>query len=96
MFCCKKQGVGTGVIVLHLLVLGVAGAAFAACRIMKKCRCGGNKTLFSDLGLCFDGEEKDVDFGCIVPDTNNDVRSDENAVVNSEGRTINTPNPLMD
>ena len=98
MYLCKRKTPETRMIAMGVLILGAIGAALALWTLIKKTRCclGNKKDLFPDFDLSFDGEEKDVDFGCIVPDTNDDVRSDENAVVNSENRTINTPNPLMD
>ncbi len=89
MFCCKKR---KNAAVIMLLAVGAAAVGYAAYKMYRKCKYGK----FPDLGICFEDGELDCDFGCRVPDTDNDVRSDENAVVNSENRTINTPNPLND
>ncbi len=95
-FCNKRKSMGE-TIVLALHVAGIAVAvAYAICRICKRCKCREKRSYLPDLDYCGCDGERDVDFGCIVPDTDDDVRSDENAVVNSESRTINTPNPLMD
>ncbi len=99
MFCCKKRkSTAETVGIMLLAAVAIAAVSFAAYKMYKKCKCGCKKGMgiFPDLGICFEDGELDCDFGCRIPDTDNDVRSDENAVVNSENRTINTPNPLTD
>lgn len=91
MFYSKKKNCYAGtVLTLHLLV-GAAAAGYLLWR--NRCTCKKKKP-FPNLDLCFSGlAEKDHDCGCgcRVPDTDNDLRSDENRVVNSENRLINTP-----
>ncbi len=98
MFCKKTKSTAETVGMTLLAATAVAAIGYAAYKVYKKCKCkcGKKTSLFEDLGICFEDGEIDSDFGCRVPDTDNDVRSDENAVVNSENRTINTPNSLTD
>ncbi len=95
-YCKKKRSAAETVGIMLLAATALAAVGFAAYKMYKKCKCGKKMGIFPDLGICFEDGELDYDFGCRVPDTDNDVRSDENAVVNSESRTINTPNPLTD
>ncbi|MBO5305629.1 MAG: hypothetical protein J6B12_02590 [Clostridia bacterium] len=94
-FCKKKSGMTMGKLILWMLAaLGVAAAAFAAIKLVKKhlCRCGkgkkGQNGCLSDLDFCLDDE--DVKGGCCtVVQDDNDLRSEDNAVVNSENRMLN-------
>ena len=92
MFYCKKKKNTMGVIGAFLLGAGaLAAAGYLLCRHRSGCK---KKMPFPNLDLCFSGmAEKDHDCGCgcQVPDTDNDLRSYENRVVNSENRLINTP-----
>ena len=92
MFYCKRKKNTAGMIGAVLLGVGaLAAAGYAFCRY--RCKCKKGKP-FPNLDLCSFGiGEKDHDCGCgcQVPDTDNDLRSDENRVVNSESRLINTP-----
>ena len=91
MFYCKKKKNPTGVIFAVLLGAGAAAATgYLLCRHRCKCK---QKKPFPNLDLCFSGiAEKDHDCGCScqVPDTDNDLRCNDNVVVNSENRLINT------
>ena len=71
-FCKKKSGMTMGKLILWMLAaLGVAAAAFAAIKLVKKhlCRCGkgkkGQNGCLSDLDFCLDDEDVKAlaDFG---------------------------------
>ncbi|MBQ7381134.1 MAG: hypothetical protein IJW69_03525 [Clostridia bacterium] len=94
-FCKKKSGMTLGkLMILVLAAIGAAASVLAAMKVIKKhlCRCGkgkkGQESCLSDLDFCLDDE--DVPGGCCtVVQDNNDLRSEDNAVVNSENRMLN-------
>lgn len=91
---------GIGKLLLWLFAaIGAATSALAIFKFAKKhlfCRCGKNKMGsqgldFPDFDLTLD--EKNVKGGCCsVVEDNNDLRSEDNAVVNSENRMLNIEN----
>lgn len=94
-FCKKKPSLTLGKLMLFAFAaFGAAAAVFAMIKFVKKhlCHCGkgkkGQDNCLSDLDFCLDDE--DVKGGCctIVQD-DNDFRSEDNAVVNSENRMLN-------
>lgn len=91
MFCYRKKNNTAGMIFAVLLGAGaMAAAGYWLCRHSSKCK---RKMPLPNLDLCFSGmgeKDRDCGCGCRVPDTDNDLRSDENRVVNSENRMINT------
>ena len=92
MLYCKRKKNVAGLLGIHLLGIGaLIAAGYALCHYRCKCK---KETSFRDLDPCLDvmaEKDRDCGCGCQVPDTDNDLRSDENRVVNSENRLINTP-----
>ncbi len=99
MYCYKKKpSMSLGKLVLWMLAaIGAAASAFAVFKFAKKhlfCRCGkkGKGGLqdmdFSDLDLGLD----DSCGCCSVVEDSNDMKSEDNAVVNSENRMLNIEN----
>ena len=103
-FCKKKSSMGMGKLLLWLLaVLGAAASAFALFKFAKKhlfCHCGKHKKDhrgpdFPDFDLTLD--ENNVKGGCCsVVEDDDDLRSEDNAVVNSENRMLNIENGADD
>ncbi len=99
-FYKKKSSMGVGKLLLWLFAaIGAAASAFAIFKFAKKhlfCRCKKNKMGtqgldFPDFDLTLD--EKNVKGGCCsVAEGDNDLRSEANAVVNSENRMLNIEN----
>ncbi len=94
--CCykKKQSMGMGKIIgMVLAIFGAMAAAFVVFKLLKKhlgCRCDKDKhdEDWYDLGL----DESLHVCGCQVPNDDNDMKSEENGVVNSESRMLNIEN----
>lgn len=101
MMCCykKKPRMGLGKLMVTLFaILGVAAAAYAILKLIKKlchfckgkkpCACGDG---FSGLDLTLGEKEPPLGCCCVTEDSN-DLRSENNAVVNSENRMLNIEN----
>lgn len=104
MYCKKKSGMGIGKLIgIMLAVLGAVATGAVLFHFLKKhfsCRCDGagkcgcrkNESDFSDFALDSDPNGFDIGCGCHVVEDNNDMASEENAVVNSENRMLNIEN----